>query len=137
VQVAVAYVAPAWRTTDDGCRLGLRISATGLAAIGLEPEEPAPEDATLKTSGSPSSHDQEDQEARPVHIPRISSRAAVVRERLSRPSGATLAELASATGWLPHTVRAALTSLRRKGQALRRDRDARGQSTYRLSQAEH
>jgi hypothetical protein len=37
---------------------------------------------------------------------------ALVVELLSRESGATLAEL---TGWLPHTTRAALTGLRKKG----------------------
>lgn len=34
---------------------------------------------------------------------------------LQRPEGATLAELVAATGWLPHTARAALTGLRKKG----------------------
>ena len=37
---------------------------------------------------------------------------------LRRDEGATLAELVEATGWLPHTTRAALTGLRKKGQAI-------------------
>jgi hypothetical protein len=32
--------------------------------------------------------------------------------------GATLAELVAATGWQPHTVRAALTGLRKKGHGI-------------------
>ena len=37
---------------------------------------------------------------------------------LQRPDGATLAELISATNWKPHTTRAALTGLRKKGHAI-------------------
>jgi hypothetical protein len=39
---------------------------------------------------------------------------------LKRPSGATLAELVQATGWLPHTTRAALTGLKKKGHDVER-----------------
>ncbi len=47
--------------------------------------------------------------------------------------GATLAELVAATGWLPHTTRAALTGLRKRGYAVGIDRadKARG-SVYRI-----
>ena len=37
---------------------------------------------------------------------------------LERPGGATLAELVAVTGWLPHTTRAALTGLRKRGYAV-------------------
>jgi hypothetical protein len=37
-------------------------------------------------------------------------------------SGATLAQVVEATGWLPHTSRAALTGLRKKGFTLQRVR---------------
>lgn len=46
------------------------------------------------------------------------SKAAMVLELLKRPEGATLDDLVSATGWLPHTTRAALTGLRKKGHVL-------------------
>ena len=36
----------------------------------------------------------------------------------------TLAELIAATGWLPHTTRAALTGLRKRGYAVGIDRAA-------------
>jgi len=39
---------------------------------------------------------------------------------LHRDGGASLAELIKATGWLPHTARAALTGLRKKGHAIER-----------------
>lgn len=37
---------------------------------------------------------------------------------LRRDTGASLDELVAATGWLPHTARAALTGLRKKGITL-------------------
>lgn len=44
---------------------------------------------------------------------------------LRRESGATLTELTDATGWLPHSARAVLTGLRKKGYGIeRRKRDA-------------
>ena len=39
-------------------------------------------------------------------------------ELLQQENGATTVELAAALGWLPHTTRAALTGLRKKGHAV-------------------
>lgn len=39
---------------------------------------------------------------------------------LQREQGATLTELVKATGWQPHTTRAMLTGLRKKGHAIQR-----------------
>ena len=39
---------------------------------------------------------------------------------LQRRGGATLDELVEVTGWLPHTARAALTGLKKKGHAIQR-----------------
>ncbi|MEO6247603.1 MAG: DUF3489 domain-containing protein [Sphingomicrobium sp.] len=39
---------------------------------------------------------------------------------LQRPAGATLVELVQVTGWLPHTTRAALTGLRKKGHVIQK-----------------
>jgi len=49
---------------------------------------------------------------------------------LQRQEGATLEEMVAATGWLPHTTRAALTGLKKKGHAI--ERSKRGEiSCYR------
>jgi len=37
---------------------------------------------------------------------------------LRRPQGATLAEMIEPTSWLPHSTRAVLTGLRKKGHAI-------------------
>ena len=41
---------------------------------------------------------------------------------LTRTDGATLDEMVTATGWLPHTTRAMLTGLRKKGHLLASDK---------------
>ena len=41
-----------------------------------------------------------------------------VLDLLRRTEGAQLADIISATGWLPHTARAALTGLKKKGHAI-------------------
>lgn len=44
---------------------------------------------------------------------------ALLLEQISRDDGATLKELTSVTGWLPHTARAAITGLRKLGHDIR------------------
>ena len=46
--------------------------------------------------------------------------------------GATITELTAATGWQPHTVRAALTRLRQRGHQFERPRAKSGDSRYRV-----
>jgi hypothetical protein len=54
--------------------------------------------------------------------PRSGSKIARVIALLERAEGATLAELVETTGWLPHTTRAALTGLRKKGRTIAKDK---------------
>ncbi len=64
--------------------------------------------------------------------PRAGSKQALLVGLLSRPQGATIAELTQATGWLPHTTRAALTRLRQSGHRVDSLR-AKGEPTlYRI-----
>ena len=66
--------------------------------------------------------------------PAPTSKIAAVIALLQREQGATLAELVEATGWLPHTTRAALTGLKKKGHTLTKDK--RGDVTcYRIVKA--
>ena len=52
---------------------------------------------------------------------------------LQRSEGATLPNLIEATGWLPHTTRAALTGLRKRGYAVARERIDQESSIYRIA----
>ena len=64
--------------------------------------------------------------------PRASTKRALLIGMLERPEGASVAEIGQRLGWLPHTVRAAITGLRHAGREITRSKDARGQSVYRL-----
>ena len=50
------------------------------------------------------------------------TRRDIILTLLARPEGATLDEMVTATGWLPHTTRAMLTGLKKKGHALTSDK---------------
>ena len=53
---------------------------------------------------------------------------------LKRKQGATLDEMVKATGWQPHTTRAAMTGLKKKGHTI--ERDKRGEvSCYRITKS--
>lgn len=60
------------------------------------------------------------------------SKAALIEGLLRADEGTSIAELCKATGWLPHSCRAFLTGLRKKGKGVERGR--RGDVTvYKLS----
>ncbi|WP_420392112.1 DUF3489 domain-containing protein [Acuticoccus sp.] len=56
-------------------------------------------------------------------------------ERLATDAGATILELAAATGWQRHTVHGALSRLRSRGFAMRLD-SVGGRKAYRLVRSE-
>ena len=64
-----------------------------------------------------------------VKVTKIST----ILKLLKRANGAKIMQLQTATGWQPHSVRAALTGLRKKGHIIERDKDARGSTVYRLN----
>ena len=63
---------------------------------------------------------------------RPGTKQALIAGLLGGEQGATLDELIAATGWLPHTTRAALTGLRRKGCTLEKSTREDGKTAYRI-----
>jgi len=63
------------------------------------------------------------------------TKTAVLRKLLSRKAGADLATLQSATGWQPHSVRAAMSGLRKAGYGINRTEPAKpgGRAVYRIT----
>ena len=59
----------------------------------------------------------------------------LIENLVRRAEGATLADLVAATGWQQHSVRAVLSGLRKAGHNLLRDRNAEGESRYRIGEA--
>lgn len=58
------------------------------------------------------------------------TKSAIIVGLLTRSKGATLQEMADATAWLPHTTRAALTGLKKKGFVITSEK-VEGVRTYR------
>ncbi|MGY6550464.1 MAG: DUF3489 domain-containing protein [Erythrobacter sp.] len=58
------------------------------------------------------------------------TKASMVEALLTREGGASLDALCEATGWKPHTCRAFLTGLRKKGKEVIRASDKAGKSVY-------
>jgi|SRR5215207_9417753 len=67
--------------------------------------------------------------------PRSDTKQGRVIELLQQEGGASLDDLVVATGWLPHTTRAALTRLRQGGHAISRSKDQAGRTVYRIAPA--
>ena len=63
-----------------------------------------------------------------------STKAAMVTKILSREKGATVLEIAKATGWQPHSCRAFLTGLRKKSPIGKEQRPD-GKIAYRIEAA--
>ncbi len=57
-------------------------------------------------------------------------KSATVEQLLTREGGTSLDELTSATGWQPHSCRAFLTGLRKKGWAINRQKREDGTSIW-------
>ena len=64
------------------------------------------------------------------------TKASLVVDLLGREEGASLTELSEATGWLPHTCRAFLTGLRKRGQMPEKGKRDDGVTFYRLPPVE-
>lgn len=134
-------------------QLTYRISPHGLVTIGVESEDQEPATATgagdtdevgpgqgvLETGAPvpPTAGEGNQLAAEPPNSglqstsPRAGSKLADLIELLARPDGASINELTVATGWLPHTTRAALTGLRKRGISVERDKRGDGTTIYR------
>ena len=118
-----------WRHAEDGSPLTLR--ATKLANRVLAGEEAAPANGT--TNPEPATEPTTAPTAATTAPKRGSAQQALVA-LLSRPQGATIAELQQATGWQPHSVRGALSGLIRKklGHEVTSTKEERGR-VYRIT----
>ena len=69
-------------------------------------------------------------------LPRASTKRAMLIGMLERAQGASVTEIGQRLGWLPHTVRAAITGLRHAGREVTRSKNESGQTVYRLAPVE-
>ena len=66
-------------------------------------------------------------------MPAKRTKTATILKHLRRPKGASMAELRKAVDWQDHSIRAALTGLRKKGHEVIRERNPVGVTRYRIS----
>ncbi len=119
---------PVWREDEDARAYSLVITAVGRKAIGVEDEA----DAKILTAASKRPIGTKTDAKQGVAF-RDGSKSALLVKMLSAKNGATLPAMEDATGWLPHTMRAALTGLRKKGFVLSRDRQPGKNSIYKIA----
>ena len=90
----------------------LVVTPSGLAAIGVETAESAQDVSVAAPDAAEDRHP--DRSAQ-----RPGGKLGALLDAVSRAEGATLVDLTTASGWLPHTTRAALTRLRQRGYDVR------------------
>jgi Protein of unknown function (DUF3489) len=144
--------APIWRRDEEtGHSYALKLTAAGLTTIAGDERRSFEEavernadhriglaNAQPKADSNPEATVRPDSVAAQIPMsPRSGTKIAAVIALLQRGAGASLAELVVATGWLPHTTRAALTGLRKRGYAIVIDRTVQPRgSVYRIESTE-
>lgn len=126
-ETPVRRAQPCWRRDEKGKPIGAKITPEGLALLGVDdtaagsdiaaPADTSTVNPSLAASAKPG------------------TKQALIVDLLQRPVGATISDLMGATGWLPHTTRAALSGLRQKGFVLDKTRTSDGAPSYRIAVA--
>ena len=134
--------APVWKQDEGaGQSYALKLTAAGVKAIPpgghLASDDSKESDTRTQLANLDLEVSQTAAEVTTTNVmrpstPRVGTKLARILELLQRDCGASLKELIAATDWLPHTTRAALTGLRKRGYAVTIDRsDKERGSTYR------
>ncbi len=141
-ECAAATPDQAWREDSDGRGVALRIAAAGRAALGLDEDQeevidPAPQDSAAG-DGARETTATIEADTPPRATPftpgvKPGTKQARLVDYLSRPWGASIADLGRLLGWQPHTVRAAFTGLRKKGYTVTGTKDKDGVTVYRAT----
>jgi hypothetical protein len=112
-EVADAQADQAWRSDEAGTRIGLQITPAGRASIGID-EAPEPVEPQVEVNTDCRAEPDDEPRDGAAAAARTGTKQAMLIEHLSRPWGHSVAELARILGWQKHTVRAAITGLRKK-----------------------
>jgi hypothetical protein len=127
-----------WRE-EGGRRIGVIITDAGRTAIGAEVPAVRDEGASSGKGAveEPTAMNPDERSGLAAAAPftaRTGTKQALVIDLLQRKQGASITELTEATGWLPHTTRAALTGLRKRGLTIVSEK-VEGVGRYRATSA--
>jgi len=110
-----------WREAPEGERIALMITGAGLKAIGVEPDKTtAPGTAKPRATAKPPRSSArlpragKSQRGAGGRGPRTGSKQETIIGLLQRPEGATIEEMAKATGWQSHSVRGVMSGTLKK-----------------------
>ena len=133
---------PVWREDEHGKTFSLKILKAGRDTVLAMAPPPAEAEGLglgegVGNSDAVSANAIRQSPALPkAGAAKPGSKRAVILALLSRENGASVQALMEATGWLPHTTRAALSGLRKGGLAIARSTDGEGgASSYRIEPA--
>ena len=128
VEVDAAKPALTWREEDDR-RIGLSVTDAGRKAISVDPEG----GASGGTGADPAATPLPPEKA--ATGVKAGTKQALLVEMLEREGGASLDEITAATSWLPHSARAMLTGLRKRGFTITNEK-VEGVRRYRATKAD-
>jgi hypothetical protein len=126
----------AWSEYGPEQSIALEITPAGRALVGSTGDEPPSRDdqplepGTARAAADAPEPDAASAEGPPV---RPGTKQALLIDLLRRPDGATIAEIRRATGWQPHTIRAAITGLKKKSFGVTSAPRGDGPRAYRLT----
>jgi Protein of unknown function (DUF3489) len=142
-EIKAKVAMPVWRRDAVGGQpFALKLTAAGLRVVAVtgetghatESQEPISREAIVGSTSFVNAA------IGSKHLdyagPREGSKLAAVVAMLRRSEGATIDDLTAATGWLPHTTRAAITGLRKRGYSVVRERTEDGGPAYRISDSQ-
>jgi hypothetical protein len=122
-EVTAEAGAPIWRVGHDGAALTLVATDAAFAALGLTPPAAEPHAAVAEPGEPPEPVGASSVDAKVLgpaaavsgkRRMRAGTKQAQMIAMLEAPEGATVPEIAEATGWQPHTVRGAIAGALRK-----------------------
>jgi len=126
---------PAWRRDEtEGQSYALVITRDGRRAINAEDTGEVPDPPKLAPKSKRPAKPAGRKNAKPASEaePRAGSKIALVVKLLTAARGTTLDAIVKATDWLPHTTRAALTGLRKRGYRIEKKKRTDNQTVYRI-----
>jgi hypothetical protein len=125
---------PLWRETGDGHGTTLVVTDAGLLAIGIEPVV-VKTVVAIRKHAADTSAPTEPASAQPKL--RTGTKQATLITMLRAPDGATIEEIMTATGWLAHTARGAMSGAlgKKLGLIVTSEKDALRGRVYKLPAA--